>query len=56
MSIRYTVRWRHLPYRQLVWIGATYALFLPFIIWWDPYEPKWFVVPNLFLATTIAIV
>ncbi|PYR99681.1 MAG: hypothetical protein DMG16_17245 [Acidobacteria bacterium] len=27
-----------------------YAIFLPFIIWWDPFEPKWFLVPNLFLA------
>lgn len=56
MSIWHAVRWRHLPYRQFGWIGATYAIFLPFIIWWDPYEPKWFVVPNLFLAAAIAVV
>jgi len=27
-----------------------YALFIPFIVWWDPFEPKWFVIPNVFLA------
>ena len=29
---------------------AGYALFLPFIVWWDPYDPKWFLIPNIFLA------
>ena len=29
---------------------VAYLVFLPFIVWWDPFEPKWFVVPNLFLA------
>ena len=33
---------------------AGYILFLPFIIWWDPYEPKWFLVPNIFLAAFLA--
>jgi len=33
---------------------AGYILFLPFIIWWDPYEPKWFLVPNIFLAVFLA--
>lgn len=27
-----------------------YAFFIPFIVWWDPFEPKWFLVPNIFLA------
>jgi hypothetical protein len=27
---------------------AGYLAFLPFIFWWDPYEPRWFVLPNLF--------
>ncbi|WP_298483173.1 hypothetical protein [uncultured Chloroflexus sp.] len=49
------MRWRHPPYRQLRWIGASYALFLPFIIWWDPSEPKWFVALNLFLAAAIVV-
>ena len=33
---------------------AGYALFVPFILWWDPYEPKWFVIPNIFLAGFLA--
>lgn len=27
-----------------------YALFIPFIVWWDPFEPKWFLIPNVLLA------
>jgi hypothetical protein len=33
---------------------AGYALFLPFIIWWDPYDPRWFLIPNIFLAGFLA--
>jgi hypothetical protein len=29
---------------------VAYFVFLPVITWWDPFEPKWFIVPNLFLA------
>ena len=39
---------------QVLWLLACYALYWPFIIWWDPYETKWFVVPNLFLTAAIA--
>lgn len=35
--------------RSLRFLGA-YLLFLPFIVWWDPFDPKWFFVPNLFFA------
>lgn len=41
--------------RALVWLLCGYLAFLPFIIWWDPFEPKWFVVPNLFLAALLAV-
>lgn len=37
-----------------VWLLFGYASFWPFIVWWDPFEPKWFVVPNLFLAWLLA--
>jgi hypothetical protein len=33
-----------------------YIVYTPFIIWWDPYEPKWFVIPNLFLIGVFAVV
>lgn len=39
----------------VLWLGLGYASFLPFLIWWDPFEPRWFVVPNLFLAGAVAV-
>jgi hypothetical protein len=33
---------------------AGIAAYLPFIIWWDPYETKWLLIPNLFLAVLAA--
>ncbi|HLQ78508.1 MAG TPA: hypothetical protein VK210_14200, partial [Terriglobia bacterium] len=35
--------------------AAGYACFLPFIIWWDPGQPEWFVVPNILLAGFLAV-
>jgi hypothetical protein len=34
---------------------AGYFIFLPFIVWWDPYEPKWFLVPNILLAVFLSL-
>jgi hypothetical protein len=31
------------------------VLYLLFIVWWDPFEPKWFVIPNLGLWTVLAV-
>ena len=28
------------------------ALYVPFIVWWDPFETKWLLLPNLFLVWT----
>lgn len=39
---------------NLVWLGLAYIVYIPFIIWWDPYEPKWFVIPNLFFVAMLA--
>jgi hypothetical protein len=33
-----------------IWFLLGYALFIPFIVWWDPFEPKWFLIPNIFFA------
>jgi len=41
-------------YRNLVWLGLAYCAYIPFVIWWDPYEPKWFVIPNLFFVAMLA--
>jgi hypothetical protein len=38
------------PRLQSIWSLFGYALFIPFIVWWDPFVPKWFFVPNIFLA------
>ena len=43
-----------LPY--LLLLGLAYCVYALFIVWWDPYEPKWFVIPNLFLVTMLALV
>lgn len=44
------------PHRGMaLWLGAGYLLYIGFIAWWDPYEPKWFVVPNLFLGALLAL-
>jgi hypothetical protein len=33
---------------------AGLAAYLPFVIWWDPYETKWLLIPNLFFAILAA--
>jgi hypothetical protein len=32
-----------------------YFFFFPFIVWWDPFELKWFFIPNAFLAGYFAV-
>lgn len=41
-------------YSNLALLGLAYCVYIPFIIWWDPYEPKWFVIPNLFFIAILA--
>jgi hypothetical protein len=41
-------------YGNLIWLGLTYCAYIPFIIWWEPYTPKWFVIPNLFFIGLLA--
>jgi hypothetical protein len=38
-----------LNYRAIGFLVG-YALFIPFILWWDPFDPKWFFIPNAFLC------
>lgn len=45
----------HQTDRTLCFIFA-YLSYLPFIIWWDPYEPKWFVIPNIFLILGLSTI
>jgi len=37
-------------FKNAVWLALAYLMYMPFIVWWDPVEPKWFVIPNVFLA------
>lgn len=36
-----------IAWRPLLMLAIGYAIYMPFIIWWDPFEPKWFVVPSI---------
>lgn len=32
-----------------------FAAYVPFVVWWEPIEPRWFVMPNVFLAALTAV-
>ena len=38
-----------------LWLLLSFAFFIPFNVWWDAFESRWFIIPNLFLAGTIAV-
>ncbi len=42
-------------WRDAVVVALGFFALLPFIVWWDPSEPKWFVVANLFLIAAAAM-
>jgi hypothetical protein len=47
-------RWiQHARNWNNVWPIVGFVTFLPFLAWWDPFEPKWMVVPNVFLAIAL---
>jgi len=37
------------------WLSFLYLAYWPFIVWWDPFEPKWFVIPNIGLWALFAV-
>jgi hypothetical protein len=41
--------------RTALGLLAIYGAYMPFIIWWEPVEPRWFIFPNIFLAALVAI-
>jgi hypothetical protein len=54
-TIQY-IRRRQARIRLLFWLIASYAAYLPFVLWWDPTEPYWFVILNFFFWGIVAIV
>lgn len=34
---------------------AAYLVYLPFIVWWEASEPRWFILPNVFLGGFVAV-
>jgi hypothetical protein len=51
-----SIRRRHINLRLLLWLIFAYSVYLPFMLWWDPFEPKWFVIPNFFLWGMVAVI
>ena len=39
----------------LGWLVLGFVIYFPFIVWWDPFEPKWFVIPNIGLWAMLAV-
>jgi hypothetical protein len=42
--------------RTLLWLLILYAMYIPFVTWWESIEPRWFIVPNIFLAALTAVI
>ncbi len=41
---------------RLIWLASGYLSIWPFIIWWEPMDLRWFLVPNMFLFAAAALV
>jgi hypothetical protein len=57
-TVLLVVKRKTLPANRLRLLGLImlgYWIFVPFNTWWDPFEPKWFVVPNIALWAALAI-
>lgn len=42
--------------RTARWLLLLYLVYAPFIIWWEAVEPRWFIMPNIFLAVLTAVI
>lgn len=42
--------------RTLLWLLLMYAAYIPFVIWWEAMEPRWFIMPNVMLGGLIAMI
>jgi hypothetical protein len=42
--------------RVLAWLLILYFIYMPFYIWWDATEPRWFNLSNIFIAGLVGII
>ena len=42
--------------RIAAWLLILYFIYLPFFIWWDATEPRWFNLSNIFFAGLVGII
>ena len=42
--------------RKVAWLLVLYLLYVPFFLWWDATEPRWFNISNIFLAGIVGII
>ena len=42
--------------RVALWLLLLYLMYAPFIVWWEAVEPRWFIMPNIFLAALTAVI
>jgi hypothetical protein len=42
--------------RIAVWLLVLYFIYIPFFIWWDATEPRWFNLSNIFVAGLVGII
>lgn len=42
--------------RLLSWLVVAALVYIPFIFWWDPTEPLWFIIVNIFFFGAISLI
>jgi hypothetical protein len=42
--------------RMILSLLLLYLIYAPFIIWWEAAEPRWFIMPNIFLVALAAVI
>jgi hypothetical protein len=42
--------------RIAAWLLILYFIYMPFFLWWDATEPRWFNLSNIFLAGLVGII
>ena len=54
-AYRISSGWTRSRNRTLLWLLVLYSTYIPFVWWWEAIEPRWFIVPNIFLAALTAV-